>query len=85
MKKIILIVMVILMMTPLAVKTKNIIKTEKSIVVDYVVDENGKPNVVYIQNNASPKKLVKIINNIESMKFMNADASNNVYSVTIKI
>jgi hypothetical protein len=85
MKKLILIVMAILMMTPLAVKTKNIIKTEKSIVVDYVVDENGKPNVVYIQNNTSPKKLVKIINNIESMKFMNADATHNVYSVTIKI
>lgn len=63
---------------------KNDVVKKDDINVQYVVDEEGHPTVTYIENNASPNKLMKIIKSIESMEFVNPTNIYQVVNVIIK-
>ncbi|QQR98045.1 MAG: hypothetical protein IPK18_00445 [Sphingobacteriales bacterium] len=85
MKKKVLIALVIVALLPLAKKAGEVLNNNKTIVVDYLVDENGKANVLYIENSVSPRKLEKIINEIEETTYMTTQLINTVISVKVKI
>jgi len=57
----------------------------KEVTVQYIIGEDGSPDVTYIENNVSPNKLMKIINEIESMRFLDLGSFLQVYTVKIKV
>ena len=85
MKKKVMIALAIVTLLPLAKKVETLFEKNKSVVVDYLVDENGKANVLYIENSVSPRKLEKIINEIEETTYMTTQLINTVISVKVKI
>lgn len=57
----------------------------KETTVQYVVDEKGNPTVTYIENNVSPRKLLKFIDTIEAFEFTNLSGVMQVFTVKVKL